>query len=332
MLRAIKIISHLCFWISFGAITWQSTFTQSELVSNADLFAVFSINTLWAASLFYGAYFFLIRWFERRQFVRYVLLSVILVSIATCLFLSIHHIINNQYSFFNASFFFTTWAGSLFIAQCGSLIRGFINWLTQLKNQSERENRQLRTELQLLKNQINPHFLFNTLNNIDSLIHHSPERASESVIALSDLLRYMIYDTNTEKVALSKEFDCLKQYIALQQLRLQDAAQIRATFAQIGSEQIAPLLLLPFVENACKYADWNTSTVAVQVWCKTVDSGIVFECINTINKRKKLPADAHGIGLENVKRRLQLIYGNNQCLSIEERNDQFFVKLHLPIL
>jgi two-component system LytT family sensor kinase len=145
-------------------------------------------------------------------------------------------------------------AGTFLIAQSGCLIRGFENWFTNIQLQNELETRNLRNELELLKSQINPHFLFNSLNNIDSLIRSNPDNASNALITLSEMLRYMIYETNSDKVLLNKEIVHIKNYIKLQQLRFREKNYVNIIFPTICDDiRIAPMLLsMQSVQESCQ--------------------------------------------------------------------------------
>ncbi|NJO91851.1 MAG: histidine kinase [Chloroflexia bacterium] len=178
-----------------------------------------------------------------------MLLSIISSALITFLFLPLHILFLPEFDVFNYLVFLPPMIGTFILAQCGSLIRGFENWVDNIKLKAELETRNLKNELELLKSQINPHFLFNTLNNIDALIHKSPDDASRSLLSLSDMLRYMIYETNVENVSLNKEIEYLEHYIKLQKLRLRETEFVNYTFLQNCKDtEIAPVLFLPFVE------------------------------------------------------------------------------------
>ncbi|HEX9511564.1 MAG TPA: sensor histidine kinase [Puia sp.] len=187
----------------------------------------------------------------------------------------------------------------------------------------EIQNRQ--SELSFLRSQINPHFLFNNLNNIYSLVYQGSAQALTAIAGLSELLRYMLYDT-TEKVPLQKEMDYIRKYIELQKLRFDHP--VKAEIHMEGTDTlIPPLLLIPFVENAFKHGDFSGTGQGLTI---TVFSGAqktYFHCCNRKGMRQK---DAGGgIGLENVRRRLCLLYPGKHSLLIEEDTLQFTVNLEL---
>jgi two-component system, LytTR family, sensor kinase len=193
--------------------------------------------------------------------------------------------------------------------------------------QKDLEIQSRQSELSFLRSQINPHFLFNSLNNIYSLVYQGSGQALTAIAGLSDLLRYMLYDT-TEKVPLEKELDYIRKYIGLQKLRFDH--DIRADVfveGNVPEVSIAPLLLIPFVENAFKHGDFSGTTRGLTVtvhigWNKTI-----FSCVNQKGMQQKDVGG--GIGLDNVKRRLDLLYPDRHMLSIVEDAGRFVVNLEL---
>lgn len=183
-----------------------------------------------------------------------------------------------------------------------------------------------QSELSFLRSQINPHFLFNSLNNIYSLAYQQSDRVLPAIASLSDLLRYMLYDT-TEKVPLEKETEYLQKYIELQKLRFEQP--VRADLHIAGDTEnvlIPPLLLIPFVENAFKHGDFTNGS-GLQMNIYTSNNKLHVYCHNKKGKQQK--DIGGGIGLENVKRRLSLLYPGKHVLLIEDKNDSFTINLEL---
>jgi hypothetical protein len=189
----------------------------------------------------------------------------------------------------------------------------------------------LQSELALLKNQINPHFLFNTLNNIDSLIKNNTEKASETLVKLSDILRYMIYDTNVAKVHLSDEIRHIESYIDLQ--KIQFANRELVSLSITGNPEnilIAPMLFIPFVENAFKHCTDKSILHAIQFSFTIRDNSVNFESVNISDRTQRMNKDeASGVGLKIVRRRLEIIYPGRHSLSIKEENRTFSVNLSI---
>lgn len=187
------------------------------------------------------------------------------------------------------------------------------------------QNRQ--TELSFLRSQINPHFLFNHLNNIYALVYEQNEQALPAIAGLSELLRYMLYNSD-EQVALSTEISYIEKYIALHQLRFEHSSMIE--IIQNCSNHTAcipPLLLIPFIENAFKHGQVSVKKTWLKIEINSDAHQLSFNCANLIGAQKK---DATGgIGLNNVKQRLHLLYPGRHQLEIAEAGDRFVVKLNL---
>ena len=298
-----------------------------------ELLPHFFINLVWAVTIFYISYFYLIRYFEKSQFSKYMLFSVIISLIISALFFLIHKYIFRPFDLFDYRIVVPPIAGTFIIAQCGCLVRGFENWFTGIRLKSEIENRNLRNELKLLKSQINPHFLFNTHNNIDTLIGKAPADASKYLIALSDMLRYMIYEATSDFVPLEKETEYLKRYISLQQIRYKKNDFVRIDFAEsIGNTTVAPMLFLPFVENAFKYSCNSESIPVIEILMRVEAVTLYFRCKNQYDPDKSKSSELNGgVGLENVKRRLALLYPQKHVLHITKNRNTFMVDLTLNL-
>ncbi len=207
------------------------------------------------------------------------------------------------------------------------LYLGF-DWLNKEKRTKELEKQNLQSELSLLKNQINPHFLFNTLNNIDSLVKRNPDQASSSIIELSDMMRYMIYETNTGKVPLQKELDYIENYLELQKLQYVNPELVKYSInGNPENKLIAPMLFIPFIENAFKHGTNKETRYAIRIVIRIELNTVYFESVNYAGKEAISKDASSGIGLETVKRRLNILYPDNHKLEIQQKNDLFCVSL-----
>ena len=205
-------------------------------------------------------------------------------------------------------------------------------------------------ELKNLKNQLNPHFLFNALNSIYSLTLSQPDNAGNAVLKLSSILRYMLYETDRKNVSLSEEMNVIENYLGLQKLRLTD--KTRLSFERTGVAdhyRIAPLLLVPLIENAFKYGvdSSEESFIDINITIEegrlsmTIRNKIVRQGINKIvggksGSRQETKSEGQGyrqggIGIKNIRRRLELLYPSSHTLKAEEQNGEFFVYLSLPL-
>jgi two-component system, LytTR family, sensor kinase len=188
------------------------------------------------------------------------------------------------------------------------------------------------TELQFLKSQINPHFLFNSLNGIYFLIDKQNKDARETLLKFSDLLRYQLYDCSADLVQIEKELLYLKNYVQLQQLRNNSNCEIKMEIDDtVNGFSITPLLLIPFIENAFKHISHHTEKLNfVHVSMRKKNNSFLFSVINSKDNSRNTDIQG-GIGLANVKRRLELIYPAKHLLEIDNNSDTFTVQLALQI-
>jgi LytS/YehU family sensor histidine kinase len=207
-------------------------------------------------------------------------------------------------------------------------------WYLQKKQTIEAEQQRNVAELKLLKAQLHPHFLFNTLNNLYSHTLEFSPKSPEIVLKLSALLRFMIYESNVSKIPLSKEIELLQNYISLEQLRYGDRLDMSiSVFGEIERYQIAPLLLLPLLENAFKH---GTSRQIDQCWISLnlsmEDNFMSFKLLNSVDPNAdEASLQYKGIGLDNVIRRLQLLYKDNYRFETVKMDEIFVVNLDLPL-
>jgi len=206
-------------------------------------------------------------------------------------------------------------------------------WFQQEKLRKELENQKLKAELSFLKLQVNPHFLFNALNNIYSLsVMEKSTKTGQSIMKLSELMRYVLYEKEDaqNKVSLDKEIRHINSYIDLEKLRHQGDIYINFSMeGDITGKRIAPLLLFPLIENACKHGVLTDPQKPVDIHLKVCDHQLNFIIENFNNTYQK--DKVGGIGIPNVQKRLDLIYGKNYTLDITGEDDKFIVNLQLPL-
>ncbi|MEN7548212.1 histidine kinase [Rapidithrix thailandica] len=201
------------------------------------------------------------------------------------------------------------------------------------KEQEARElkNKNLEAEMKFLKSQINPHFLFNALNNAYTLSYIKSELAPEVILKLSDILRYLIYECNAEKVPLEKEIKYIQNYIDLQKIKGEQNLNIRANFdIRAKGLQIEPMLFIPFIENSFKHSlieDIDKGWVKIEMVADA--DHLQFDVKNSVPTEKYIKDRVGGIGIENVKRRLKLLYPHSHLLSIQQIEGRFEVHLEI---
>ncbi len=188
----------------------------------------------------------------------------------------------------------------------------------------------LQSELKFLKSQINPHFLFNALNNIYTLSMIKSEKTPEMILKLSDMLRYILYDCQEERVSLQKEIDYIRNYIDLQKLKDEEADNIEIDISADGHMKIAPMLLIPFIENAFKHGNVFLSEGGwMKVYLSTDQGRLRFSVENSMPEREYTKDGAGGIGLENVKKRLDMLYKDAYELKLNRDGKVFRVDLNI---
>jgi two-component system LytT family sensor kinase len=206
-------------------------------------------------------------------------------------------------------------------------------WVKHEKQKRELIETQFTTELKFLKNQVNPHFLFNTLNNLFSIAQRNKdEETANGISKLAGLMRYMLYDSSVMRVSLEKEIRNIEDFIGLNKLRYPNEEVTVAVHVAGALDQffIAPMLLLPFVENAFKHGVNIESMTTISISVVAERNKIVFQCINpVVDAGVMKQAEYSGIGLENVKRRLSLLYPAKHVLTITDTREKFMVKLEI---
>ena len=178
-----------------------------------------------------------------------------------------------------------------------------------MMRQQERKQKEVEAELAWLKNQINPHFLFNTLNNISCLAQIDGDETQEAIMQLSDLLRYAMYETNKPKVRLDGEVEFMRNYINLMKLRCNEMTTVNAQFTIPNAQlEVAPLLFISLIENAFKHGMNSNAPATIDIRLEQQDDTLIFNCDNTNNPKPTKDRSGSGIGLENTRRRLDLLY------------------------
>ena len=202
-----------------------------------------------------------------------------------------------------------------------------------MMRQSEKKQKGTEAELTWLKNQINPHFLFNTLNNISCLTQIDADKAQDTVMQLSDLLRYAMYETNNPKVPLEGEVEFMRNYIELMKLRCNEMTTVNSQWSIVnGQSEVVPLLFISLIENAFKHGMNSNAPATINISLKQQDGTLVFHCDNTNNPKPTKDRSGSGIGLENTRRRLDLLYpGRYQWEQTITPDNIYHVKITLNI-
>jgi LytS/YehU family sensor histidine kinase len=195
---------------------------------------------------------------------------------------------------------------------------------------AEMREAKIQEELTNLKNQINPHFLFNTLNNLNTLISTDAGKASAVVLGLSDVLRYQLYEANGDKVLLKKDIEIVRQFLELEKIR-RDNFQFGITVeGTVGGVMIPPFIFINFVENAIKHSADNKGFSYISLDFTVANGYLNFNCNNS-KPAMAVIKNTGGLGLQNIKRRLELMYANTFTLAINDEAKEFTINLKLPV-
>lgn len=220
--------------------------------------------------------------------------------------------------------------GVLVIVMANVAVRAYFRSAASRERLKELENENLNSQLETLRYQINPHFFMNTLNNIHALVDIDPEKAKESIEEFSKLMRIVLYEGASPTIPLQKEVQYLNHYISLMRLRYPQSVKISTSFPEdCAGISVPPLLMASFVENAFKHGISYEQDSFVHVSVVKEDGKLVFRCANS-----RIPCSdpvQHGIGLENTRKRLDLLYGSNYTLNIDESEKVYDLFLILPL-
>ena len=217
-------------------------------------------------------------------------------------------------------------------------IKGYFRSRDDRRRLAELERENLEQQLEYLRYQINPHFFMNTLNNIHALVDIDPNKAKDTILELSKMMRFVLYEGNKQGVPLSREVDFIRHYITLMQLRYTDKVRITLNLpTEVPDRQIPPLILITFIENAFKHGVSYQHESFIEVQVAVEGDELRFSCRNSVAETAKRPNDQAttpqegGVGLANVRKRLHLLYANNYALRFHNDADVYSVELIIPL-
>ncbi|RFZ81333.1 histidine kinase [Mucilaginibacter terrenus] len=338
MKKSWQIFWHVLFWvamISFFMFIAHNN-ARMSMQTIVVLFAVFGLINI---GIFYINYLVLMpRFLDNKKYKTYTLALVITVVVFGLAkygvaFAFKHDVLMRMkdkvvigfWSYFTSTIFTT-----LIFIFLSTVLKFTIDWFLNERVQRDLENQRLSAELSFLKSQINPHFLFNSLNSIYSLAYQKSDTTPEAILKLSEIMRYMLYECNDNKVDLAKELQYLQNYIDLQKIRFGNKAFINYEVnGEVTNQQIVPLLLISFIENAFKHGVANDPASPITLRINLTDGHLYFF---VQNKKHSHNRDASGgIGLINVRRRLDLLYPSKYNLEIRDEDDTYTCQLSLVL-
>lgn len=336
-----ELIAHLVYWLLIiGLLVLQLMFSDIKrdsayIIVNIGYFSIINV------SVFYINYTLLIPQLLKKYWYYIVSLIalIVLMSAAKTIMAVLYRDqvlqrINSKTGISEeislTTFIVTTIFSSGFFIISGCLIKFALDWFGNIRIQRSLETEKKDMELQFLKSQLNPHFLFNSLNNIYSLAYQKSDKTADAILKLSEIMRYMIYESNDSWVTLSKEIEYVQSYIELQKLRFKDGAAVVMTLnGEIDDQRILPLVLISFVENAFKHGVANDPSDPIRINIIANQKILHFSITNKKNNANK--DHVGGVGLNNVERRLQLLYPERYKLNIVNSATHYTSELMLDI-
>jgi len=343
MKKSFVLLLHFGFWGCYLILImvmlgmyFQDHETMDEAITNA-FKIMFNFALLPAAITFYGFYFLVFpHYLKKKNIYSSISYGVLIAFLAALVGVTGLSQVAGEFclpeeeegfsTIIELSLFMT------FIAMISGVvalvIKGFITWAEEVKLKEALQQKNHEMEMVLVKSQLDPHFLFNTINNIDVLILKDSNKASTYLNKLSDIMRFMLYETKTDEILLAKEIEYIEKYIELQKIRTSNEKYV--DFQILGkpsNKTIAPMLFIPFIENAFKHTSNKKLENAISIKVKIEEDTISFECKNKFDPHRKQQQGNHGLGNELIQKRLDLLYPNAHELEISNQNEAYQVRL-----
>ncbi len=335
---------HVLFWFCyfvFNVLRWGSYYDDYLLSLKGNIIG-FPIHMLLS---YVTIYIFIPKFIEKRHFFSFavsVILSIFLM-VRVKFDLTSLLVSSNVWpegpvetTTFSFNYVITMMLGEFYVISFVTALKITIDWMQESKRVAKLEKTQLETELKFLRSQISPHFFFNTLNNIYSLSLDKSVKASETIIKLSELMRYLLYETNENKQDLQKEIICIQNYLDLEKIRYGDLLQVNMSITgDIEGKKVSSMLLIPFIENAIKHgANKTIGKTDIIITFTVQEDFLLFKIINTLPPQPSMVQlnQPGGIGIANVRKRLELAYSKDEFeLQNYEEKNRYIVKLKLKL-
>jgi len=318
---------HALFWLFFLIVFFYSAISGTE--RPVDIHDIFLLIFLWIGlviPVYVNLLILIPRLLYDSQYLLYTLSTLTVISSGASL---IHFLMPLLFDYAPSHYLQSfTFIGFFVIMTSG--LKLYRDGIEQQLFNKEMQTKQLQAELNLLKSQVNPHFLFNTLNNLYSLTLEKSDKAPEIVLKLAEIMRYLLDSSKTEITDLEKECHFLSNYLALEKIRLNDKAVIKFEVkGDIKGVKIPPMLLIPFVENCFKHG--NIGNLHVYICVEVEENNLYFYAENNKSTTENAFIEKSGIGMENIHRRLDLLFEDSYSLEIEDKQGRFVVNLHIDM-
>jgi two-component system, LytTR family, sensor kinase len=335
---------HVIFWTASTFISLLDTFIYSLESFSSTRFISLSIRILFNIFTFYSFYFLISqRYFNKKGLIYLFIFEIVFLTVFGFIYTFVTYLpvafskspANPfEYTLVNGinDRIFAMVAYIAMISVLGILAKVSLIWYRNQIKQKEREKQNISNELAMLRAQINPHFLFNTLNNIKSLTKSLPSKAIYSVDKLMSIMHYMLYESSFENVSLVNEITHIHNYLDLEKIRYSDPGfidfKVTGDYSKIN---IPPLIFMPFIENAFKHGDKMKQAPGIIIKLDILNNNIAFEINNYVKENYETHNKNSGFGLANIRRRLDLLFDKKYQLAIKNENKTYSVKLNLII-
>jgi two-component system LytT family sensor kinase len=327
-------LHHLTFWVLLAILgAWIFRNSETPFQATMKMMLILSVHMVVA---YVNLYLLVPRFLRRQQYLTYA--SGLLLTLGSATFpmaILVHTILNDQdlKSLVWSTFFLVVIALSLLFTVAVSMaIKLVKDWYQEQRKRQELEQLQLQTELKFLKTQINPHFLFNSLNNIYGLTLLKSDKASASILKLSGILRYLLHESSKSEVALELELEQMENYFELEVLRL--GANVQANIhlqRPENSWKIEPMLMMTLLENAFKHGSKAMGSSYVNCKGQEIPHGYSLLITNSLNLPSQKSMESSGIGLLNLQKRLELSYPNGHRYLVTQTAEDYTVELSLTL-
>ncbi len=277
-------------------------------------------------------YFFVPKFLFRKKYLSYGLSVLVSMLVSSVIYQTASHFFKPDLLPYEEESvnFFTFSFTILVLTTASAAVKLFQQWISDAQLIHDLELAKTNAELEQLKNQINPHFLFNMLNNANVLVEDNPKKASQVLMKLSDLLRYQLYDSARDKVLLTSDIRFLEDFLDLEKVRRDNFNVVISKEGDLSGVQIPPMLFISFVENAVKHNNDSAKSSYVNLFFNVQNDTLFFKCINSKPSLKAVNKSG-GLGLANIKRRLELLYPSSHVLKIEDTPETFSVTFTLKL-
>ena len=334
---------HIWFWLgyfTFNVIRWGSYFDDYwySLKSN---FVEFPLHII---LVYFNIYFLIPKYILKKKYYTYIFVLITSLLLIYVLRTELNYLLvtkniwpeaETSQQAFTFNHIIAVILGEIYVIALATAIKLTFDWVYERKRVENLQKIQLQTELNFLKSQIQPHFFFNTLNNLYALTLEKSNMAPSVVLKLSEIMQYVLYDAKEPQISLFTAINYIQTYLDLERLRYGDNI-IASTdiIGNIDEIKVPPILFLPFIENCFKHGAKNNDNIEVAISFENIENKwLIFKVENTYKQLDKLNKSntKHGIGIQNVKRRLELLFSNNFDLKITVLEQKYSVFLKIPI-